>query len=226
MGAKVLKLLSIILFVVIFVFLCVLCEVLLTHGYDYVLPGEEGVTIDMQSTSQIGGYVGGVVGTLVSFASIILLLATLLDQQNSNKIQSFEAILNSMISRYMSIVEGTSYEDKTAKEALSLLLDHYEMIYDRTENCFKEYQSSLGNNYKIKELILHNSKVVHELAFGYLMYGYDNFYFSKKRSPILNEISLKIHALLQKEVPHDELRLFKMDRNNILGHYFRCLFSQ
>lgn len=55
---------------------------------DYILADSVHKVI-MSDTGNIGDFIGGVVGTVLSLASVILLILTLTDQRDQNKLDRF-----------------------------------------------------------------------------------------------------------------------------------------
>ena len=67
--------------------------------------------IDVTKTGAVGDFVAGVVGTILSFAGIILVLLTYVDQRRSNERSNIEARIFTLIQIHVNNAENVSYQN-------------------------------------------------------------------------------------------------------------------
>lgn len=91
--------------------------------------------INMPETGNIGDFIGGVVGTLFSLASVVLLILTLRDQNHQYKRDRFGQTFYEMLHIHNDNVVGMNLKDAentTGRDVFTKLLDDYEIIYEST----------------------------------------------------------------------------------------------
>lgn len=198
-----------------------------THDYYPVCPFNDEAPIDGQFTGQVGDFIGGVVGSFLSLASIFLLILTLREQQNEKRKDSFEQTLRSMIDRYNSITESIHYKDQidksiSGKDAISQMLDNYIYLLKLVIQYINE-KLKQDNNLKSSFNEESAERFAMKLAYGYFMYGIDDYFITRDKSSAEYELNVDVTSYL-KSISDYKLECWITHRSSQLGHYFRCIF--
>lgn len=114
--------------------------------YLYKVLGESGYIladskhpVSISETGNIGDFIGGVVGTIFSLVSVVLLILTLTDQFHQNKLDSFGQTFYEMLHIHNDNITSMSLKDSdntTGRDVFSKLVSQYEVIYDMVQGCF------------------------------------------------------------------------------------------
>lgn len=194
----------------------------------FVLADKE---ISMPETGNIGDFIGGVVGTLFSLASIILLLLTLRDQNHQYKRDRFGQTFYEMLHIHNDNVVGMNLKDAektTGREVFTKLLEDYEVVYDLVEGCCNNILKLIPDDAKKTSKIadmrhylnLPNvaSFLYMRIAYGFFFYGSDSFEL-KSPQTVENDILQHVKHLLT-------LSNYVVKPHNVLlGHYYRHMFQ-
>lgn len=169
------------------------------------------------NASDYGSFVGGVLGTILSFVSIVLVVWTMRDQRNIHYKESFETRVLTMIQIHRDNVrEMLFYNDKLDYSGRICFL---EMIEAYKKGCayFKKRYDTVFPQKDLSE--------IPAVAYCALYYGYDSAEFET----VLRKIPMskdEIKVLL--DIPRKDVNLpGLMARGNqvLLGHYYRHLFQ-
>lgn len=201
---------------------------LYNHGYDIICLCKSSEVVNEGFTGQVGDFIGGVVGTFVSFVSVLLLILTLREQQNENRKASFEQTLTQMINRYNNILseiqihhnDGSVIKGRVAiteivnrfMYMLGIVIDCVFKNIHNNDNLKKSYDDEKANRIAIK------------LAYGYFMYGYRDYHITKNRNKPIYLLNVDVTSAIS-NFSEDQLKFWEYAFSNQLGHYFRCIFS-
>lgn len=189
----------------------------------------------MSATGNIGDFVGGVVGTVLSFASVFLLILTLTDQRDQNKLDRFGQTFYEMLHIHNDNVTSMKLKDvdnTTGRDVFTKLVTDYEHIYDIVHGCFENIRNLVplsGKDKEEKNAILERMQEYLEdkqktirlnmrIAYGFFFYGSEKFLL-KSEIPVENEILEHVKNLL---VSGNNM---VCSHNVLLGHYYRHMFQ-
>lgn len=187
--------------------------------------------ISMPETGNVGDFIGGVVGTLFSLASIILLLLTLRDQNHQYKRDRLGQTFYEMLHIHNDNVVGMNLKDaeKTlGRDAFTKLLDDYEVIYDLVEsscnNILKQIPDDSKNSSKIADM-QHCLKLPNVASFLYMRIAYGFFFYGSEyfelKSPQKVENDILEHVKYLLSLGNNVVK----PHNVLLGHYYRHMYQ-
>ena len=191
--------------------------------------------VSISETGNIGDFIGGVVGTVLSFASVILLILTLIDQRDQNKLDRFGQTFYEMLHIHNDNVTSMKLKDvdnTTGRDVFSKLVTDYEHIYDIVHGCLENIRSLVplpGKDMKEKNVILERMqeylkdkqgtiRLNMRIAYGFFFYGSEKFLLKSELSAE-NEIMEHVKHLLV--LGHNMV----CPHNVLLGHYYRQMFQ-
>lgn len=191
--------------------------------------------VSISETGNIGDFIGGVVGTVLSFASVILLILTLIDQRDQNKLDRFGQTFYEMLHIHNDNVTSMKLKDvdnTTGRDVFSKLVTDYEHIYDIVHGCLENIRSLVplpGKDMKEENVILERMqeylkdkqgtiRLNMRIAYGFFFYGSDKFLLKSELSAE-NEIMEHVKHLLV--LGHNMV----CPHNVLLGHYYRHMFQ-
>ena len=120
---------------------------------NYILADAEH-EVSISETGNIGDFVGGVVGTVLSFASVILLILTFKDQQVLNKLDRFGQTFYEMLHIHNDNVTSmklNDVENTIGRDVFTKLVTDYEHIFDLVNSCLENIRSLVPLPGKEKE---------------------------------------------------------------------------
>lgn len=228
----ILNIISLSLLVFAFVISIVFCFVL--RESNYILADSEH-TVSMSETGNIGDFVGGVIGTVLSFASVFLLILTLTDQRDQNKLERFGQTFYEMLHIHNDNVTSMKLKDvdnTTGRDVFTKLVTDYEHIFDLVQGCLENIRSLVPlsgkdkekNNIalgRMQEYLEDKQKAIRlnmRIAYGFFFYGSEKFLL-KSEIPTENEILGHVKHLL---VLGNNM---VCSHNVLLGHYYRHMFQ-
>lgn len=228
----ILNIISLSLLVFAFVISIVFCFVL--RESNYILADSEH-TVSMSETGNIGDFVGGVIGTVLSFASVFLLILTLTDQRDQNKLERFGQTFYEMLHIHNDNVTSMKLKDvdnTTGRDVFTKLVTDYEHIFDLVQGCLENIRSLVPlsgkdkekNNIalgRMQEYLEDKQKAIRlnmRIAYGFFFYGSEKFLL-KSEIPAENEILEHVKHLL---VLGNNM---VCSHNVLLGHYYRHMFQ-
>ena len=95
---------------------------------------QQSLSNDSSNWSDFGGYVGGVVGTIFSFASVILIYLTFQRQQRTSILQQFESTFFNLMNIQREMMKSVKGKDLTGKPVDGQ--DFFECLVDMLESDF------------------------------------------------------------------------------------------
>lgn len=210
------------------VFYCVL------RDSDYIL-ADSAHKVSISETGNIGDFVGGVVGTVLSFASVILLILTLTEQRDQNKLDRFGQTFYEMLHIHNDNVTSMKLKDvdnTTGRDVFTKLVIDYEHIFDLVHGCLENIRSIVPLSRKDKEennaILARMQEYLEDkqmairlnmrIAYGFFFYGSEKFLL-KSKQPAENEILEHVKHLL---VLSNNM---VCSHNVLLGHYYRHMFQ-
>ncbi len=190
----------------------------------------EGKSPNMVLTGAIGDFVGGVVGTAFSFAATLLLVVTLLEQNNQNKrnifVQSYYEMLHVHAEHVRQII--LNKQDKTFKgrEVFPQLIKSYNSIYNNVSSYVSNIINGGLQGLKEERAILDylsdsnkRERLTMRLTYGYFFYGTDSFRLLHYNDNIEKTIEDCIISISKKG------QFYTKGYHVLLGHYFRHMFQ-
>ena len=210
------------------VFYCVL------RDSDYIL-ADSAHKVSISETGNIGDFVGGVVGTVLSFASVILLILTLTEQRDQNKLDRFGQTFYEMLHIHNDNVTSMKLKDvdnTTGRDVFTKLVIDYEHIFDLVHGCLENIRSIVPLSRKDKEennaILARMQEYLEDkqmairlnmrIAYGFFFYGSEKFLL-KSELPAENEILEHVKHLL---VLGNNMIC---SHNVLLGHYYRHMYQ-
>ena len=218
----------------VFAFVISIVFYFVLRGSNYIL-ADSVHKVCMSETGNIGDFVGGVVGTVLSFASVFLLILTLTDQRDQNKLDRFGQTFYEMLHIHNDNVTSMKLKDvdnTTGRDVFTKLVTDYEHIYDIVHGCFENIRNLVplsGKDKEEKNAILERMQEYLEdkqktirlnmrIAYGFFFYGSEKFLL-KSEIPVENEILEHVKNLL---VLGNNM---VCSHNVLLGHYYRHMFQ-
>lgn len=133
---------------------CIICFVSLKYYISQF--GSNGLSNDTGNWGTFGDYVGGVIGTILSFFSIILIYATYKNQVASSSIQQFETTFFNLLQNQREILKSLKgyvqtdtvfddYDEKSADEYISAVATR---LYKEFDGRIGKYVDRDGNEIK------------------------------------------------------------------------------
>ncbi|WP_165157816.1 putative phage abortive infection protein [Parabacteroides sp. ZJ-118] len=199
-------------------------------------------TTDYLTTSYIGAFIGGTVGTLCTFLNAYLLYKTLSAQSKFNDHITQNNIKEIFISRYYEllhihheIVNQFSIDSDKGRQVFKTLFDEFRIIFEYVESCLTEISKwdpdslNEGSDERkiydfVKEIDIKDynyEKFKIAYSYGFFLYGCMNFSMCEgigEPEELLNQrLSQHVSSKLANKIPED-------GRNYLLGHYFRQLY--
>ena len=210
----------------------IFCKALGESGYILADPKHP---VSISETGNIGDFIGGVVGTIFSLVSVVLLILTLTDQFHQNKLDSFGQTFYEMLHIHNDNITSMSLKDSdntTGRDAFSKLVSQYEVIYDMVQGCFnnillinslsaKDNEDQKDKLGKMKTYLKSQRKAVRlcmRIAYGFFFYGSEKFLLKSnvdEENQILEHVKHLLVLSNSTVKPH----------NVVLGHYYRHMYQ-
>lgn len=219
--------------VIVFILIIILCS----DGFTFWTG-----TTDYVTTSYIGAFIGGTVGTLCTFLNAYLLYQTLSAQSKFNIHISRHNIKEVFISRYYEllhihheIVNQFRIESDEGRQVFKTFFNEFRLIFECVDNYLSEILQwdqdlliegseekkifDFVNSIDTKNYNFEKFKIAY--SYGYFLYGCMNFSMCEgieEPEELLNQrLAHYVRCKLNKKIPED-------GRNYLLGHYFRQLY--
>lgn len=198
---------------------------------DYTLADSDH-KVSISETGNIGDFVGGVVGTIFSLASLILLIVTLNDQAHQYKTDRFGQTFYEMLHIHNDNVTSMrliNADNTVGREVFTKLVADYEIIFDMVQGCFNNIRnlvpaSSKSEDEKLvrmKEYLSDQDKAIRlnmRIAYGLFFYGSDKFLLKSK---LVEENEILEHVKQLLVLGNNGVR----PHNVLLGHYYRHMYQ-
>ena len=187
---------------------------------------EEGYT-DWNVTGGVGDFVGGVVGSLFTLASTLLVVETLNDQRKQYRRERFAQTFYEMLRIHnentLNLSDGTEYGiTKKGHEFMSALLSKFKIDFINVdkyiENMVNSNELVAGNN-QILENKNELKKLTLRLTYGYYFEGLDNFSLDKDEPEAARQIERHVKELFHNT--HSTIN----GVGGYIGHYYRHLYQ-
>lgn len=142
---------------IVIVFCCIICFIsLFISLFLYVKQfGQNGLSENTDNWGQFGEYIGGVLGTILTFFSVILIYATYKSQKENSLLQQFETTFFSLLVNQREILKSLkgnfgkiTSPDKISDEYISEVAWK---IYQEFDNKISRYSKELPNFSEQKE---------------------------------------------------------------------------
>lgn len=192
-------------------------------------------TVSISETGNIGDFVGGVVGTIFSLVSVVLLILTLTDQFHQYKLDRFGQTFYEMLHIHNDNITSMSLKDidnTTGRDVFSKLVSQYEVIFDMVQGCFnnilsinslsaKDNEDQKDKLGKMKTYLKSQNKAVRlnmRIAYGFFFYGSEKFLLKSnvdEEKQILEHVKHLLVLSNSIVKPH----------NVLLGHYYRHIYQ-
>lgn len=191
----------------------------------------EGETPDFTVTGPIGDYVGGVIGTILSFAATLFVVITLYEQSYQHKREHFAQNYYEMLKIHNDNVSGmvlhqSNGNDIRGREVFTKLIKDYERVYDYVHSYILSIVNGAVNDktdIKSMKEYLANSQNMQSLemriTYGYYFYGSDVYHLQAPRMPIEKTIEETISNLMK------EANMVVYGNHVLLGHYYRHIYQ-
>ena len=189
-----------------------------------------GKTPDMSLTGQIGDFVGGVLGTIFSFAATLFVVVTLQEQRMQNKrshfVQSYYEMLHVHSEQVnQMIMHKQSQGEIKGREVFPQLVRHYNTVYDAIEAYTQHIlNGGLGNNDADKLIVYlsdegQRKSFIMRLAYGYFFYGSESYHLPSTSTENEKAIEASIRDIGKFN------QFFVEGCHQLLGHYFRHMYQ-
>lgn len=188
--------------------------------------------VSISETGNIGDFVGGVVGTVFSLASLFLLILTLKDQAHQYKTDRFGQTFYEMLHIHndnVTLMRLNGVDTTTGREVFTELVADYEIIFDMVQGCFDNIRNLVPISAKseeeklarMKEYLSDQDKAIRlnmRIAYGLFFYGSDKFLLKSK---IVEENAILEHVKQLLVLGNNGVR----SHNVLLGHYYRHMYQ-
>lgn len=155
------------------------------------------------------------------------------DNQKKIALEKFETRFYEMIRLHKQNVDEIIVDDLKGRRAIEHLFKNLSEIYKKVENAILQIENvNSENNPEIIERINRiknylsdrNRKLsyIHELSYGYLFYGIENYLVTRDKSDVRFDLNAEITTVLIFQKTHISLLT---PRNSLLSHYFRHLYQ-
>ncbi len=200
--------------------------------------GDPQLTIDMSSTAQVGDFIGGTIGTILAFISVLFLYITLRNQRISNSKERFENNFFELLKLYRDNVAEIEIPSALLK------MRNYEGIEKlKGRNAFSEIHHLILLVYLLCKKYFEDNELENEIdlerelpniAYLIVFFGTDNILNKNVISKATLRINEQHPELIRKLI--DYLEQESKDTNNQkkytisgmheqFGHYFRHLYQ-
>lgn len=200
------------------------------HNHNIILT-PDNQTPDFTVTGPIGDFVGGVIGTVFTFATTLLVIVTLLEQRDHSHREHFAQnyyemlrIHNDNVSRMQ--IRKPNGEVIRGREVFAQLKKDYERIFDYVHsymlNIINGGVEDLQENEDIGRYLStpDNLKSLEmRLAYGYYFFGSEDYHLQKAVNPIEHNIEKTIRNLME------ETNTVVYSHHVLLGHYYRHIYQ-
>src|SRR5574344_1610281 len=222
---KALRNTAIIILVIGVAFMVISLCYLNAHG---IVLAKNDDTPDMNVTGNIGDFIGGMVGTILSISSTIFIIATIQLQSTQNQrqdfIQNFFEMLHVHCGNVDALQISTPIDKIRGRYVFSKLVSEYNHTFDIVHgflNGRKKNLSSSDLHYdEIIGLLSDEQRLAcfeMRLVYGYFFYGSKAFTLHSK-DPAEKELEKYSMNMLK------QCGLFVEAHNILLGHYYRHMF--
>lgn len=197
----------------------------------------DGQTPDFEKiTGPIGDFVGGVFGTLFSFASALLVVYTIYLQNRQHAKDTFSQTFYEMLHIHNDNVKSMTMQWQNdqvhGRKVFSILVGEYARTYDLIETYISgivkgaaatEAESSAMTAYLQDELKA--KRFVMRLAYGYFFFGSEKYILYKKEEKLTDDQKTEVAIANFVKTCMKQNCLYVVGKNVLLGHYYRHLYQ-
>lgn len=182
-----------------------------------------GSAIDAANASQYGSFIGGYIGTPLSFLSILLLYLTLRNQKQSDHIEKFESKFFEMVKIHRENVAEIGIRDKYGRKVFVSLLREYREILRLVNSILEDSMDTIDISLEEKICI----------SYLFFFYGIGSNSTRILRCALSNcnknLVDILINKLNEKKEEIKEEKKFSYTpfegHQSRLGHYYRHLYQ-
>lgn len=190
-----------------------------------------GATPDMPLTGEIGDFVGGVVGTVFSFAATLLVVVTLQEQRWQNKrnlfVQNYYEMLHLHADHVLQMtMHRQTHEILRGRAVFPQLIKHYDTIYDSVDSYIQHILNGGVDERSDaccqKEYLLDDRRrklLTMRLTYGYFFYGTESYCQRKDTSDLEKTIDDTVRAIGKSN------QFYVEGCHLLLAHYFRHMYQ-
>ena len=172
----------------------------------------------MQYNGLQGDYLGGVFGTFIAAATLLIVIGSWWSTRKSDAKSRSYQVFAEMLRTHEEIVNSMSLGESQGREAIGLILSEFSFIYKAMQSHIPNY-----SHWSLAQRL--------DIAFTFTYYGPQlqtqrllKQYDATELKKIGDAISAKQHQNANSVGPRNRQRLFKGHQNR-LSHYFRNLFG-
>lgn len=180
-------------------------------------------------TGQIGDFVGGVCGTLLTLAGTLYIIKTFRSQSKHNRKEVFETALMEMLELHKQNVSEIKCKNANGDEfigraAFPEFFKELQIIYTSTYEAIRKFLGS-HNDSKYDSFRNENALMTlsHQLSYGFFFYNIKDYLLTRNQQSPTYDITLFVVQELDKDARMNNYK--DLSRNILLGHYFRHLFN-
>lgn len=188
-------------------------------------------TPDFTITGPIGDFVGGIIGTVLSFAATLLVIVTLFEQNRHNSREHFAQNYFEMLKIHNDNVNNmllhqNGKDDVRGRAVFTVLIGQYEKVYDHVHSCIMNIVNGgmLGteNEKEIVDYLNNRDNMLNlemRLAYGFYFFGSEVYRLRKPLRPLEIQIEERVHELMKYQ------QTVVYGHNVLLGHYYRHIYQ-
>lgn len=185
--------------------------------------------INVEHTGQIGDFIGGVCGTILTLAGTLYIIKTFNSQSKHSRKEVFETAFMEMLELHkqnVSEIKITISDNKeyVGRAAFPEFYNELETIYlttkDAITNFLNQDKSTKYDLFRNDEMLLTLS---HQLSYGFFFYNIHDYVLTKDKNSPVYDITLEVVLRLNEDARMKDLK--SLQRNILLGHYFRHLYN-
>lgn len=197
----------------------------------------DGQTPDFEKiTGPIGDFVGGVFGTLFSFASALLVVYTIYLQNRQHAKDTFSQTFYEMLHIHNDNVKSMTMhwqnDQVHGRKVFSILVEEYARTYNLINTYVKGIRVGAANHEDNASAMmdyvqddLKTKRFMMRLAYGYFFFGSEKYilYKHEKDQSTQQKTEVAIANFIKKSM--NENSLYVVGKNVLLGHYYRHLYQ-
>ena len=199
-------------------------------SYHNIIFTPEGETPDFTVTGPIGDFIGGVIGTILSFAATLFVVITLNEQSYQHKRELFAQNYYEMLKIHNDnvssmVLHQSNGKDIISRDVFTKLIKDYERVYDYVHSYMLSIVNGAVNDttdIKSMKEYLANPQNMQSLemriAYGYYFYGSDVYHLQDPKIPIEKTIEETIFNLMK------VANTVVYGKHVLLGHYYRHIY--
>lgn len=206
------------------IFLTITCVIILVVIHSFLFfEAYDGDQIDADVAAKFGDFIGGYIGTILAFGSVILLYLTFRNEQISSAHEKFENKFFGLIDLHKNNVSEIEFSGTRGKKVFVLMIREFREILEVAKGVLKELKLTLTPEEKMN--------------FTYMVFYYGIGPNSTRilKAALINFDKQLIEQVIKKLEEEKLRRIVKRNRRfnfrpfgghqSRLGHYYRHLFQ-